>query len=1002
MIKKLKQWNMVTFAHHLLQHKTGLMLSMRALASAAVTAFFLVSGSYGLAANLPNFSQGDLPKSTRLLTFDEILSAPSAHKRSRIMSVDLKNRLTEKDKITDAVKKYFYTDQIAKEEIFSSLNIENFRVSYFKIIPASVGEIIYLELNQYHQQYQVESAKIRFVLRNFPQKNTQLVYCSTNIYKNLPLTESTPSIDISALEKKARQALGLHSEIKLKEKESSVKYLLGKWRWIYQASSKEKPGLYSIVDRTSGEVFVVDKRHFAYQITQPVNGIKGRIQGRGILFDPHSSELDILKLTDLAVMLSSGQSIYTDAYGDFTFPQTDTAVVSATLKGRWADVHSAISPTLYFEDWTEPGEFISVLFNPTDMEEDPTAQINGYWHTTFIHNYLQGHFGGALPEIDFPITVNVNREDGLTFYLNSVINFAKSNDSSPNKAFDTVIYHEYGHFVDDMAGGVPEHVQGNGLSEGWGDTIACFATKQPLVFEGLWGEGSSGRRCDNDYQFPPSGVDEMHALGQAWSGFAWHLRENLIAKYGERLGNEIAEELILPVIVGNPSDIPAAVVDTILRDDDDENLFNGTPNFNEIIGAAHRHALLVLTHDSSVASLDELDEDGYAHRLQQSSVTITGTADSANIGIPMQQYEMFYGIGDFPSEWIPIGSPSTTPVNSGPLGIWDFSGLPEGLYALRLLVTTVVPGYQFEHINYLILSDNDPPVQITTDPHFQQKPAISGDLVVWEDQRNGNNDIYFYDLTSGIETQITDEFAYQGTPDIDGDYIVWEDMRNGNRDVYLYNVVTQTEMAVTHDSSHQYAPKISGDTIVWHDYRNGRYNIYLYQISEGLIQQITNNPADQQNPNIDGNRIVWQDRRNGSNYDIYLYDISTGQEQQITSNPADQKNPVISGDLIAWYDKRDGIENIYVYNLTTHEEQKITNDNLTVEQQPSIHQGLIAWVQHDMVSYDFDIFTYEYATGQTRQITFDPYSLTEPSIFGNRIVWTDYHNGNYDIYLLEM
>ena len=48
--------------------------------------------------------------------------------------------------------------------------------------------------------------------------------------------------------------------------------------------------------------------------------------------------------------------------------------------------------------------------------------------------------------------------------------------------------------------------------------------------------------------------------------------------------------------------------------------------------------------------------------------------------------------------------------------------------------------------------------QITTDPSDQHFSAISGDRIVWEDFRNGNRDIFMFDLsvpwTHKIETAL--------------------------------------------------------------------------------------------------------------------------------------------------------------------------------------------------------------------------------------------------------
>src|SRR6266571_850217 len=110
--------------------------------------------------------------------------------------------------------------------------------------------------------------------------------------------------------------------------------------------------------------------------------------------------------------------------------------------------------------------------------------------------------------------------------------------------------------------------------------------------------------------------------------------------------------------------------------------------------------------------------------------------------------------------------------------------------------------------------------QITTDPHDQERAAISGDRIVWLDSRNGNNDIYMFDLATGTARQVTTDPNDQAAPAISGDRIVWTDGRNGNFDIYMYDLATGTERQITTDPSNQIEPAISGNRIVWVDFRD--------------------------------------------------------------------------------------------------------------------------------------------------------------------------------------
>jgi beta propeller repeat protein len=85
--------------------------------------------------------------------------------------------------------------------------------------------------------------------------------------------------------------------------------------------------------------------------------------------------------------------------------------------------------------------------------------------------------------------------------------------------------------------------------------------------------------------------------------------------------------------------------------------------------------------------------------------------------------------------------------------------------------------------------------------------VIYGDVIVWEDSRNGNSDIFAYDLSTGTETQITTNMARQEAPAIYGDVIVWQDFRNSGGDddespgdIYALVCTTEVDLAAALDA----------------------------------------------------------------------------------------------------------------------------------------------------------------------------------------------------------
>jgi len=329
---------------------------------------------------------------------------------------------------------------------------------------------------------------------------------------------------------------------------------------------------------------------------------------------------------------SDAESAETDGEGLFSIAVDDGQPVSATLSGRAAVVYDQAGANLAAA--AEAADGMSLVLGADDAETT-VAQATAYYFIENAYGYLTAN-GIAAETLGEPLTTQVNIADVCNAYYYPAarsINFFQSGSSSGytcnNSAEASIVMHEYGHFVDDMFGGITE----GGLSEGWGDTVACFIRDNPVVGGDLFTDGTIIRTCDNDYQYPASGSDEVHALGQAWAGFTWHARAGLIAKYGDE-GKALAEELILPSLASNAADIPAAVREVFLRDDDDGDMSNQTPDWDVLYAAAEQHSLSFVIDELEWIAPDpvtDLTADGITST--QATLHWTATGDDGMTGV---------------------------------------------------------------------------------------------------------------------------------------------------------------------------------------------------------------------------------------------------------------------------------------------------------------------------------------------------------------------------------
>ena len=72
----------------------------------------------------------------------------------------------------------------------------------------------------------------------------------------------------------------------------------------------------------------------------------------------------------------------------------------------------------------------------------------------------------------------------------------------------------------------------------------------------------------------------------------------------------------------------------------------------------------------------------------------------------------------------------------------------------------------------------------------------------------------------GSEQEINSAFSNQITPVISGDYIVWQDERDGNWDIYMYDMSAgRTETSLFNGPKDEIEPAISGSRVVLADNR---------------------------------------------------------------------------------------------------------------------------------------------------------------------------------------
>jgi beta propeller repeat protein len=263
-----------------------------------------------------------------------------------------------------------------------------------------------------------------------------------------------------------------------------------------------------------------------------------------------------------------------------------------------------------------------------------------------------------------------------------------------------------------------------------------------------------------------------------------------------------------------------------------------------------------------------------------------------------------------------------------------------------------------------------------TDTSVQVDPAISGDKIVWLDDRDCCQDnseccedfrflhLYFYDITAGNETLIWYGIGDVGDPEsasIAGDRIIWHEFNFTAfvYDIRIYDIITkQTDIVASEDEAPY--PKISGNSIVWQaiDIISGNYSISQYDLNTKTTTQIALDidGTYMPHPDISGLNVVWQEyNASSSTFEISVYDTANpGEPLKIATNisKAIEPRPKISGNTIVWQALNGSTTSnvdIFIYDIIAEDLPKLITSDLpfapAAPPSPEISGNRIIWVE---------------------------------------------------------
>ncbi len=181
-----------------------------------------------------------------------------------------------------------------------------------------------------------------------------------------------------------------------------------------------------------------------------------------------------------------------------------------------------------------------------------------------------------------------------------------------------------------------------------------------------------------------------------------------------------------------------------------------------------------------------------------------------------------------------------------------------GIYNNKIMLVRCIndDGPRKDHDIFVYDVSTKKMTQITTNG-YNEGGDIYGNKLVWCHLYNygtpeAYDNIFMYDLSTKKTTQITTYKSQQGCPTIYGNTIIWTDNRNGNWDIYAYDLITHQQVHTTEKSDQLY-PHIYDNKIVWDDFQKMNseemtVDVYMGTISFLPVANFTASPTSGTHP----------------------------------------------------------------------------------------------------------------------------------------------------------
>lgn len=216
---------------------------------------------------------------------------------------------------------------------------------------------------------------------------------------------------------------------------------------------------------------------------------------------------------------------------------------------------------------------------------------------------------------------------------------------------------------------------------------------------------------------------------------------------------------------------------------------------------------------------------------------------------------------------------------------------------------------------------------------FKGTFSPSNDTLAIAAARSHRPDIFLITRDGTVITRVTTQSS-NTDPDFspDGRTVVFVSNRDGDEELYLYDIASAQTTQLTSNTASDFFPSFApnGKDILFVSNRDDPYKWEIYKIGveNKHVRKLTANDYWDGFPRFTSDmRAIVFSSKHGHSEDIYTIKTGGGGETVLIESAADDNDPTIIGDHLYFKSNRDGNWEIYRLNLKTKKLMRLTFDD---------------------------------------------------------------------------